>query len=278
MNITVVGSSPLASIVATRLSGSHTAHRAGSDITDLKTFLRDSQVLFLCASTPEEARTLLQGPQGLLAGLSSGQTLVDQTPADPDFAQEVAQAVQATGARYVEAPAHCERMAGWPDAAVVLCAGAEEATAGVLDLLDALGARRVTTGEVGSAQAARLVVAVVAASNRLVTFESAAMGHRNGLTVADMGHILTRCSGYSSATARVLPAIAGGTPAADVSLGSVVKDLRRATNLAMSTGAPMLLGNLVASVLQDAAIEWGDEAGLDVTFGLFEHATRLTTS
>jgi hypothetical protein len=60
-----------------------------------------------------------------------------------------------------------------------------------------------------------------------------------------------------------------------VSLRSVVEDLTMASQLAMRVGAPMLIGNLVRSLLQAASNGLAGPAGLDDTFRLFRNAVGL---
>jgi hypothetical protein len=60
-----------------------------------------------------------------------------------------------------------------------------------------------------------------------------------------------------------------------VSLRSVVEDLTMASQLAMHVGAPMLIGNLVRSLLQAESNGLGASAGLDDTFRLFRDAVGM---
>ena len=109
----------------------------------------------------------------------------------------------------------------------------------------------------------RLVVAAIAACNRLITYECAAMGAKNGLTIADMATVLNKSSGYNSASARVLPALAANEQTADVTLGSWANDLRKASALGMRYGAPMLIATMARSTLDAASNRLGESATVD---------------
>ncbi len=87
--------------------------------------------------------------------------------------------------------------------------------------------------------------------------------YRNGLSVASMGTVLTCCSVYSSGTAKVLPATAASERTADVPLASVISQLALASRLAMRVGAPMVIGNVVRSLLQAESNALGATAELD---------------
>ena len=287
MNVGILGSSALATAVVRRLVETHRVHVFPEDRSrelgdarivaapGLAQLARSAEVLFVCAASTAEMRDLLLGPAGLCEGLSPGKIVIDQTPGDPAQARAMAAELQQRGVVFIDAPIHCEQLDALPDTSAIMCGGPADAVESVRQLLESICPKVVHVGEAGSGRAARLVVAAVAASNRLVTYECAAMGFRNGLSVEDMATVLTRCSGYSSGTARVLPAIAAGGRTADVSLRSVVEDLTTASQLAMHVGAPMLIGNLVRSLLQAESNGLGAAAGLDDTFRLFRDAVGM---
>jgi 3-hydroxyisobutyrate dehydrogenase-like beta-hydroxyacid dehydrogenase len=111
----------------------------------------------------------------------------------------------------------------------------------------------------------RLVVAAIAACNRLITYECAAMGAKNGLTVADMATVLNKSSGYNSASARVLPALAANAQTANATVGNCANDLRKASALGMRYGAPMLIATMVRSTLDAASHRLGESANRRVS-------------
>lgn len=284
MNVGIFGNDALATAVARRLAAAYRVNvfpeAANLSVEDTRVVVAPSpthlalscDVLLICAASAADVRNLLLGPGGLSEGLSPGQIVIDQTPGDAIQARALAAELQQREVAFIDAPIHCELLDSLPDTAAITCGGAADAVESVRPLLETICPKVVHVGEAGSGQAARLVTATVAAANRLVTSECAAMGFMNGLSVADMGAVLTRCSGYSSGTARVLPAIAAGSRTADVSLRSVVEDLSMASQLAMKVGAPMLIGNLVRSLLQAESHRLGVAAGLDETFSLFHDA------
>lgn len=284
MNVGILGHGPLVTAVARRVINAHRVHvfpqalhrELGAADTVLATtaaqLSRSCEVIVICATSTSEVRELVLGSTGLRDGLSPGKIVIDQTPGDPDEARALAAELHKLGVAFIDAPLHCERLEALPDTSVITCGGPHEAVRSALQVLEAICPKVVHAGESGSGQAARLVVAVVAACNRLMTYECAATGFRNGLTVADMGTVLTRCSGYSSGTSRVLPAMAAGDRTADVSLASVVKDLVLASRLAMRVGAPMIVGNVVRSLLQAESNRLGASAHLDDTYGIFGRA------
>jgi len=290
MNVGILGSSALAVAVARRLATGHRVHvlsheRSGelaygsvTTVAGTAELARTCKVLLVCAASGGASLWQQSGGADSGAELPSGTIVIDMTAGDPEHARGVAASLQQRGVSFIDAPLHCELYGALPDTAAVTCGGPADAIESVRPLLEAICPKVIYFGEAGSGRAAGLVVATVAAANRMVTYETAAMGFRNGLSVEDMGTVLTRCSGNNSGTVRVLPAIATGGQTADVSLRSVVADLTAASQLAARVGAPMLIGNLVRSLLQAESNRLGAAAGLDDSFSFFHEATRSALS
>jgi 3-hydroxyisobutyrate dehydrogenase len=197
------------------------------------------------------------------ASLGEGTIVADLTPGDPADAQVLAKSLAERGIAFVDAPMHCEHLGRFPAEAAFLCGGTRQALAGVVPVLERLGAKVVVCGEIGAGHVARAIVGAVAVCNRLITLEGAGMGFRNGLTVSDMGTVLERCSGSNSGTARVLPAIAEGRTTADMRLTDAAADLALCVRLARRAGAPALIATQAYSQVLGASSTAGPDATLD---------------
>ena len=258
MKIGYVGDGPLAAAAARRLAQTHEIARPGADAS-LVQLARDCEVIFICAASQREAREVLFSAKGL----ASGTVVVDQTPGDPDQSQANAAELGKQGVVLLDAPIHCERIEAIPEATAITCGGPAEVFASIRPLLECITPQVVFCGDTGSGQAARLVISAVAACNRLVTYECATVGLKNGLAMEHMAEVLNRSSGYNSAAARVLPVLASGGQTTDTTLGAIVEDLRLASRLAMRCGAPLLVANVGRTIFEAAAAELGADAILD---------------
>jgi len=276
MNIAIVGGTPLAAAIAARLASSSSVNvfgdraRPGTTVVaSLAQLARVADVVILALDSGAEVQEALFSAEGLLVGLSAGKTVIDQTPGDPEATRANAAELRQRGIDLIDAPLHCELLDALPETAAIMCGGPESVATALRPLLETICPKVVYFGETGSGQAARLVIGAIAACNRLVTYEASAMGYRNGLSVDDMAAVLNRCSGASSATARVLPALAAGGRTADSSLASVVEELRLASLLGTRLGAPMIVANLVHGLLMAAASGLAASATLDDTARVF---------
>jgi 3-hydroxyisobutyrate dehydrogenase len=210
--------------------------------------------------------------------LTSGATLVDLTAGDPARAKALAASLAERGVAFVDAPVHCEHLGRFPAEAAFLCGGTAAALAAVTPLLERLGAKVVVCGDVGAGHVARAMVGALALCNRLVTLEGAGMGFRNGLTVADMGRVLERCSGSNSGTARVLPAIAETRTTADMRLTDAAADMAQCIQLARRIGAPALIATQVYAQVLSASRTSNVDATLDDLRKLVEGGSGFSFS
>ncbi len=285
--IGIIGSGALAILLAQRLAGSCSivsfasqggalagaehADNAVAEHVDNAVAFASRTKLVLWAEPSDE----LDATSELAAALQRGTTVVDLTGGDPDQARGTAEALAARGIAFVDAPIHCEQLSQFPEDAAVLLGGTAAAVADVRPLLEQLGATVVACGDVGSGRAMHTIVAAVAVCNRLVTYECAAMGAQNGLTVADIGSVLNRCSGANSATARVLPALVAGTHSAEAPLAEAAADLAMCTKLARRLHAPALMAHQAAAQVLAASRTLDPGSTLDDLRSLVERGSDL---
>lgn len=274
----VVGAGALAALVARVLASAFTVLVFDPDGAVLP--VEGVEKLDSLAALAARARVVLLAGgavpvEDLAREFASGCTVVDLRPSDPLHARRQAEALSPRGIAFVDAPLHAEHLARFPEDAAFFCGGPAGAVADVLPLLECLGATVVACGETGAGQTMRALVGAVAVCNRLVSYECAAMGAQNGLSVADMGAVLNRCSGANSATARVLPVLVAGTPTADAPLEDVAGELVLCTQLTRRVGAPALIANQAAAQVLAASRTLGPDATLDDLRSLVERGSNF---
>ena len=260
MNVAYVGNGPLDEAVASRLRAAFAVERI-TDPAGLETAARNCDVLVLgTGAAAELGEQLAQWPKAAFGRIT---TVVDQRVADPEDTRGFAAALSRSGVVLVDAPIHCEKAEQFPEVAATLCGGSDEALGRVRPLLEAMGAKVIHFGETGSGHTARILVAAAAVCNRMATYECAAAGFSNGLSIADMALVLNRSSGVNSASERVLPHIGTEVRTTDVPLHTVVGEMRLASRLAMRAGAPLLLAGVVGELCQSLAKGLGESATFD---------------
>jgi 3-hydroxyisobutyrate dehydrogenase len=287
MRIGLAGTGSLAAFVARQVAvkhqvrvfdtlGGETVWHAGVEQAEnIIAFTRDVDVVLVCSPTRNVLVSSVFDEVELTANLAEGAVVVDVGQGDPERTRTIAVRLQEKGVTLVDAALHTEDTQAIQAHSAILCGGPQDTVEALRGLLEEICPQIVYCGDVGSGHAARLVVASIAACNRLITYECAAMGFKNGLTIEDMATVLNRSSGSNSASARVLPALASGGRTADATLGAVASDLTLASSLAMRCGAPMLIATLARSMLDAASNRLGESSTLDDIASIWKEEAGL---
>jgi 3-hydroxyisobutyrate dehydrogenase-like beta-hydroxyacid dehydrogenase len=118
---------------------------------------RGAEVVFVCTGNDDDLRSVVLGPEGVLAGMHAGATLVDHTTASPTLAREIADTAADARVAFLDAPVSGGQ-AGAENAALTIMLGGEpEAYAAIEPLLDCYARKRLLMGPVGSGQLTKAV-------------------------------------------------------------------------------------------------------------------------
>ena len=185
-------------------------------------------------------REVYLGDDGVVAGIHSGSIAVDTSTVDPDTSIEVGEAVDATGARFVDCPVSGSVSTVESGALTIMAGGHPDVISEVEPMLASISKQVIRVGDRGAGAACKLAV------NGLV----------HGLNVAlSEALVLAEKAGVSREMAyEVFVAGAGGAPFVQYkreayehpeeavvafSLDLVAKDLELITGLGEKVGVPM---------------------------------------
>ncbi|WP_288823776.1 NAD(P)-dependent oxidoreductase [uncultured Paraburkholderia sp.] len=245
---------------------------------DLPSLARACDVIMICVPTSAIVRQVVFGPGGLAEGLDAGKIVVDQTTGDPSETRRIAADLAKLGVQLVDAP-----VSGGPRGAVagtiaIMCGGAPQTFANVRPILESISPNIVYCGETGNGHVAKLINNAVASCNRLITYETVAVGFKYGLSIEDMAKVVNRSSGWNGASERILPVLAAGGQTANFRLQLMVKDLKLAAQMAIDCGAPLFIANTVRNLFEVGAHRLGGEENLDAMARLFEEMAAVEFS
>ncbi len=142
-----------------------------------------------CLPTSDDLASLLDGPEGLLAGLAAGSILVDCTSGDPATSRLIAARLAERGIAFVDAP-----VSGGPPMAVkgaltIMCGGSTEDVARADAVMAPFAGRVIHLGPVGAGHAmkavnnALLAVHILALAEGMVTLVKAGIDPRAAIEV-----------------------------------------------------------------------------------------------
>lgn len=231
-------------------------------VEDAGVLAANCDVLFICAASSRALDDYLDA-DGFAGLVRQGAVIVDQSAGTQGETKALAARLAVSGVALVDAPFHTESWDGDSAEGAILFGGDEGILERLRPVLEAVCPTIVHCGEVGTGHATRLITTALAACNRLITYECAAVGLKQGLTLTDMARVLNRSSGSSSASERVLPALGSGVRTAQVPLGQAVRELQMTASAAAEHGAPLFITQLARSLFEAAASELGQDAGID---------------
>lgn len=222
---------------------------------------RGADVVITCFPVSRDVEALLDGPDGLLAGLSRGSTLVDCTSGDPATSRRIAARLAEQGIGFLDAPVS-GGVAGAEAAALTVMIGGDAATLErVRPVLDAFGKRIVHCGAVGAGDAVKAVNNALLAQHIIGTAEGLMALERAGVDPALALDVINNSSGRSNASMNLFPerVLTKAYPRT-FRLALLDKDVGIALQVAREAGvaAPML--ELASARYRDAHAAMGEEA------------------
>ncbi len=216
-------------------------------------------VTMLPASQHVEGLFLGQGGQsGLLASIAKGALIIDSSTIAAATSQKVAQAAQAAGIDFIDAPVSGGTGGAIAGTLTFMVGGSAEQLERARPLLEKMGANIFHAGSVGAGQTAKICNNMLLGILMVGTSEAIALGVANGLDPKVLSEIMRRSSGGNWALEKYnpFPGVHENAPASKGYTGGfgtdlMLKDLglsqENATQVKASTPLGGLARNLYAA-------------------------------
>ena len=218
-------------------------------------------VVMTCLSTSADVAGLLDGPDGILAGIRPGALFLDCTSGDPATSRRIAARLAERGVAFADAPVSGGTNGAEGGTLTVMVGGSAETFARARPVLSTFGKRVEHVGPVGAGDAlkavnnALLAVNILALGEGLVALVKAGVAPRTALGVVNAS------SGRSFVSEVLVPerVLTGAWPRT-FRLALLDKDVAIATDLLAETGVAGPMLGLARSRLDAARDELGEEA------------------
>ena len=125
---------------------------------------------------------IVEGPDGMLAGLAAGKTLIDMSTVSPEFSRSVAAQVRAKGADMVDAPVSGSVITLQEGKLSVMVGGHKETFDRVNALLHDVGPKVTYVGENGLALVMKIATNLSLAVQMLAFSEGVLLAERSGIS------------------------------------------------------------------------------------------------
>ena len=140
-----------------------------------------ADVIFTIVGYPADVRSVILGPDGVLAGCRPGCIIVDMTTSHPSLAVEIAQAAATVGVHTLDAPVSGGDVGAREARLSIMVGGDKTAFEAVLPCFQAMGKTIVHQGGPGAGQHTKMVNQIVIASTMVGICEALLYAYRAGL-------------------------------------------------------------------------------------------------
>jgi 3-hydroxyisobutyrate dehydrogenase-like beta-hydroxyacid dehydrogenase len=208
--------------------------------------------VFVCVSDEKALDAVLEGPDGVLAGLRQGDVLVDLSTSGTRAARAVAERCAARGATLVVAPLLGSRAAAEKAQLVVVVGGPAAARERVRPALHAISARMFEVDSTAHAALLKLCVNAVGGAMMAGFAEALALGSSGSLEIGKVLEVLQASTFHSPLYLMKGELIQSGDWAPRFKMALAEKDQRLAQEAAADQGARMPVNESVRRLLADA--------------------------
>ena len=164
-----------------------------------------SEVLFTCLPSSKEVAALLEGPDGLEAGLRPGSLVIDCTSGDPQRSRQIAERLGEIGVAFADAPVS-GGVVGAEAGTLTAMVGADADTfARARAVLEVFCRTILHVGPVGAGHALKAVSNAILASNIIAVGEGMTAAVKAGVSAATALEVLNASNARSYASMELVP-------------------------------------------------------------------------
>ncbi len=220
-----------------------------------------ADVVITCLPTSREVEAILDGPDGLLAGLTRGALLLDCTSGDPATSRRIAARLAERGIAFADAPVSGGTNGAEAGTLTIMVGADDETFARSRPLLEHMGSRVEHVGPVGAGHALKAVNNALLAVNILAVGEGLAGLVKAGVPARTALAVLNVSSGRSFVSETLVPerVLTGAWPRT-FRLALLDKDVRIACDLLREVGVDGPLLDRSGELLSEARATLGESA------------------
>lgn len=220
-----------------------------------------SDFVITCLPTSNEVEALLEGSDGILAGIRRGATLVDCTSGDPVQSRRIAARLADAGVNFVDAPVSGGVSGAERGTLTVMCGGDESVFEQTRPVLESFGEKIVLCGPIGAGHALKAVNNMLLAINIWSAGEGLAALARAGVDIPAALGVINASSGRSNVTENLITerVVTRAFPRT-FRLALLDKDAAIAASVARDHKVQSPLMQLTSELYRVAHAELGEEA------------------
>ena len=213
---------------------------------------KGAEVVVLMLTGPEAVDQVLDGPQGVLAGLESGKTIVNMSTVPPSYSRRLFERLKSRSIVVLDAPVYGSKKPAEEGALVILAGGPQAKVKEMEPLLLSMGKKVVYCGETGQGSSMKMVVNLLLGIMATGLAEAVNLGQKCGLSTETVLETVlsgpTQCPLFEFKK----PMLISDNYGAQFALKHMAKDLRFILQTADETGAAVPAGHVVFQLYRAA--------------------------
>lgn len=196
--------------------------------------------ILICVSDSPDVEAVVQGDDGILAGLRKGALIVDHSTISPTVTRDLAAEVSAAGGAWVDAPVSGGSEGAANGALSIMVGGADSDVSRAMPYFEAMGETITHVGDVGSGQLVKIVNQMLVVVNQLAVSEALLFSEAAGLDLEATLQAVTGGAAGSWMLANRGPQMVQRDWRPGFTIDLQLKDLRLVLEAADEIGVPTL--------------------------------------
>ncbi len=224
-----------------------------------------AEMVFSCVGNDDDLRSVVLGPDGILAGLAPGGIVVDHTTASATVARELATVAVEQGKHFIDAPVSGGQAGAENGTLTIMCGGEAEPFARAEPVLRAYGRAVTHMGPPGSGQLTKMVNQICIGGLLQALAEAIVFTQRAGLDPDTVLATISKGAAQSWQMENRWPTMVAGKFDFGFAVDLMRKDLGIVLEEARRNGSPLPVTALVDQfyrVIQDRGGGRGDTSSL----------------
>lgn len=219
---------------------------AGAQIAgDIQELATAVDTLFVMVSDDVALGHVLLGPEGALAHMHAGCTLVEMSTVSVAFSSKIAAAAKARGVRYLRAPVSGSVTLATAATLTILASGPRGVYDALLPVLETMSAQQFYVGEGEHARVLKLAINMMVGLSAAMMGEALALGSKGGLDRTTMLEVIGASVVASPLIEYKLEALKARDYSPKFEVAQMAKDFDLILEAARNTNTPMPLAALV---------------------------------
>ena len=231
-----------------------------------------SDTVLTCLPTSAAVTAVVEGPDGVLAGVRPGSTWIDTSTSDRQETLRLAELAAERGTAVLEAPVTGGVHLAATGEITVIAGGDRAVFDAHRPVFEAMGRRVFYVGPLGNAGALKVITNMLAFVHLVATGEALMLAKCAGLDLAESFEVIRASSGTSFVFETEGQLILNGSSDVGFTLDLALKDLGFASKLGSELGVPLELETLVEQIFARARDEYGGGTWSTAVVRLLEDA------